>query len=291
MRTIRVCRFKLEISPVCSATRQRGTRNAKRTMLSIRDIRFSYSAPVLKGVSFDVAAGELVAVIGPNGSGKSTLLKIILGFVTPSEGSVTIEGRPMKSISRREAARLIGYVAQESSVRFPLTAMEFVLQGRFAQGRILGFESDEDVREANRAMEMTETNQFAGRLIGELSGGERQRVMVARALASRPKLLVFDEPVANLDISHQVKILELVRNLTRNSEMSAIIVTHELNLAAEFATEVLMLRSGEMLACGKPLEVMTETNLRNLFDVNLIVDTSPSSGAPRITIAGEMRRG
>ncbi|HEV8484416.1 MAG TPA: ABC transporter ATP-binding protein [Blastocatellia bacterium] len=259
-------------------------------MLNIRDVRFSYAGPVLKGVSFDVAAGDLLAVIGPNGSGKSTLLKIILGFISPSEGSVILDGRPLKSISRRQAARLIGYVAQESSVRFPLTAMEFVLQGRFAQGRILGFETDEDVREANRAMEMTEANQFAGRLVGELSGGERQRVMVARALASRPKLLVFDEPVANLDISHQVKILELVRSLTSQGEMSAIIVTHELNLAAEFATEVLMLRSGETLAFGKPREVMNESNLRNLFDANLIVDTSPSSGAPRITIAGEMRR-
>jgi iron complex transport system ATP-binding protein len=260
-------------------------------MLNLRDIHFSYAGPVLKGVSFDVAAGDLLAVIGPNGSGKSTLLKIILGFMSPSEGSVILDGRPLKSMSRRQAARLIGYVAQESSVRFPLTAMEFVLQGRFAQGRILGFESDEDVREANRAMEMTETKQFAGRLVGELSGGERQRVMVARALASRPKLLVFDEPVANLDISHQVKILDLVRNLTSQGEMSAIIVTHELNLAAEFATEVLMLRSGEMLACGKPRDVMNESNLRNLFDANLIVDTSPSSGAPRVTIAGEMRKG
>jgi iron complex transport system ATP-binding protein len=259
-------------------------------MLNIRDIRFSYAGPVLKGVSFDVAAGEMLAVIGPNGSGKSTLLKIILGFIPPSEGSVILGGRPLQSISRREAARLIGYVAQESSVRFPLTAMEFVLQGRFAQGRIFGFESDDDVREANRAMEMTETEEFAGRLIGELSGGERQRVMVARALASHPKLLVFDEPVANLDISHQVKILEMVRNLTSQGDMSAIIVTHELNLAAEFATEVLMLRSGEVLAFGSPRDVMNETNLRNLFDANLIVDTSPVSGAPRVTIAGQMRR-
>ena len=260
-------------------------------MLNIRDIRFSYGGPVLKGVSCDVAAGELLAVIGPNGSGKSTLLKIILGFITPSEGSVILDGRPLKSISRREAARLIGYVAQESSIQFPLTAMEFVLQGRFAQGRILGFESDEDVRQATRAMQMTETEQFAGRLIGELSGGERQRVMVARALASNPKLLIFDEPVANLDISHQVKILEMVRNLASQGEISAIIVTHELNLAAEFATEVLMLRSGEMLAFGTPREVMNETNLRNLFDANLIVDMNPVSGAPRVTIAGQMRRG
>ncbi|HWC77904.1 MAG TPA: ABC transporter ATP-binding protein, partial [Blastocatellia bacterium] len=139
-------------------------------MLQVNDIRFGYDAPVLNGVSFDLGAGELLAVIGPNGSGKSTLLKIILGIISPASGAVAFDGRELSSMSRREAARLIGYVAQESSVRFPLTAMEFVLQGRFAQGRLLGFETREDLREASRAMEMTETTQFASRLIGELSG-------------------------------------------------------------------------------------------------------------------------
>jgi iron complex transport system ATP-binding protein len=134
-------------------------------------------------------------------------------------------------------------------------------------------------------MELTETTQFASRLIGELSGGERQRVMVARALASRPKLLIFDEPVANLDISHQVKILEMISSLTSTGELSAIVVTHELNLAAEFATRVLMLKSGKMLAFGSPESIMTDGNLRTLFDANLLVDTSPASGAPRVTIS------
>jgi iron complex transport system ATP-binding protein len=253
-------------------------------MLEVRHIEFGYSGPVLRGLSFDMAHGELLAVIGPNGSGKSTLLKILLGAIQPSAGSVKLDGRVLTSLSRRQAARLIGYVAQESSVGFPLTAMEFVLQGRFAQGRIIGFESDEDVREAERAMELTETTRFAGRRISELSGGERQRVMVARALASRPKLLIFDEPVANLDISHQVKILEKVSGLTRSGQLSAVVVTHELNLAAEFATKVLMLKLGEMLAFGSPHDVMTEDNLRTLFDARLLVDASPASGAPRVTI-------
>jgi iron complex transport system ATP-binding protein len=256
-------------------------------MLQVNDIRFGYDAPVLNGVSFDLGAGELLAVIGPNGSGKSTLLKIILGIISPASGAVAFDGRELSSMSRREAARLIGYVAQESSVRFPLTAMEFVLQGRFAQGRLLGFETREDLREASRAMEMTETTQFASRLIGELSGGERQRVMVARALASRPRLLILDEPVANLDIAHQVRILGLIRRLTQQGEVSAIVVTHELNLASEHASRILMLRAGAILACGTPNRVMTEENLRTLFECTLIVDQSPVSGAPRVTITRE----
>ena len=226
----------------------------------------------------------MLAVLGPNGSGKSTLLKTIVGILSPSSGSVLVDDRDLATVSRREAARLIGYVAQESTVRFPLTAMEFVLQGRFAQGRLVGFESDEDEREANRAMELTETSPFASRVVNELSGGERQRVMLARALASRPKLLVLDEPVANLDISHQVKMLDLVSRLVTDEEMSAVVVTHELNLAAEFATEVLLLKAGEAIAFGNPPGVLSEERLRSVFSTDLIVDVNPRSGAPRVTL-------
>ena len=253
-------------------------------MLQVRDIRFSYAEPVLKGVSFEVGAGQMLAVLGPNGSGKSTLLKTIVGILSPSSGSVWVDGRKLATASRREVARLVGYVAQESAVRFPLTATEFVLQGRFAQGRLVGFESEEDVREAARAMELTETLQFASRVVSELSGGERQRVMLARTLASRPKLLVLDEPVANLDIAHQVKMLDLVSRLVAEERMSAVVVTHELNLAAEFATAVLLLKSGEVVAFGEPADALSEERLRSVFEADLIVDVNPRSGAPRVTL-------
>ena len=253
-------------------------------MLQVREIRFSYAAAVLKGLSFDVGEGELLAVLGPNGSGKSTLLKIIVGILRQASGNVMRDNRDLDSMSRRERARLIGYVAQDSSVRFPLTVMEFVLQGRFAQGRLVSFESDDDLREASRVMELTETSELAGRLVMELSGGERQRVMLARALASRPRFLILDEPVANLDIAHQVKMLDLVSRLTAGGSMSAIVVTHELNLAAEFATSALLLKSGEIMACGSPRDVMTEAQLRAVFDTDLMVDTNPASGAPRVTL-------
>lgn len=253
-------------------------------MLDVSNIRFSYENPVLNGLSFKVGDGELLAVLGPNGSGKSTLVKLIVGILDPETGVVSIDGRRLASMSRRESAKLIGYVAQDSSVRFPLTAFELVLQGRFAQGRLIGFESERDLREAEWAMEVTETSDFAARSVDELSGGERQRVMLARALAVRPKLLVLDEPVANLDVSHQVKMLDLVRRLTIETGITAIVVTHEINLAADFATSALLLKSGEMIAFGAPKEAMTEELLRGVFETDLMVDSNPASGAPRVTL-------
>ena len=256
-------------------------------MIEVREITFGYSAPVLKGVSFEAGGGELLAVLGPNGAGKSTLLKIIVGLLKATGGSVLLEGRDVREMSRRESARLIGYVAQESSLRFPLTATEFVLQGRFARGRIVGFESEEDAREAARVMKLTDAFEFAARPVTELSGGERQRVMLARALVSRPRLLILDEPVANLDISHQVKLFELVRSIAQSENMAVIVVTHELNLAAEFATLALMMKSGEVVACGPPGDVLTEERLRAVFEARLLVDSNPVSGAPRVTLIRE----
>ncbi|PYP87820.1 MAG: hypothetical protein DMF61_09250 [Blastocatellia bacterium AA13] len=255
------------------------------SLLRVRDINFSYAGPILQGVSFDAAEADIVAVLGPNGSGKSTLLKTIVGILSPKSGTVSVESRDLAKLSRREAAQLIGYVAQESASMFPLTAMEYVLLGRFAFGKLIGFESDEDVREATRAMELTETYSFKSRPISELSGGERQRVMFARAIASRPRLLVLDEPAANLDIAHQVKMLDLMKRLTQERGMTVVLVTHELNLAAEFATRVLMLKSGRVHAFGEPSQVMTQRKLRELFEANLMVDVNPMSGAPRVTVS------
>jgi iron complex transport system ATP-binding protein len=246
--------------------------------------RYGRGAPVLRDVSFEVVPGEVLAVAGPNGSGKSTLVSLLDGLLAPERGRVLLDGRPVTSYARREVARRVGYVAQTAELHFPLTVLEYVLQGRFAHGHLLGFETDEDLEAARRALEMTGTEPFAPRHLDELSGGERQRVMLARALAQEPRALLLDEPTANLDIAHQVRMLALVRALAHGCRMAVVVVTHDLNLAAEFADQILLLREGEVRGLGAPRDVLTPELLEETFDTRVLVDASPASGAPRITV-------
>ncbi len=261
-----------------------GTTNA----LALRSVCFGYHhRAVLSGVSLEVRAGEIVALLGPNGTGKSTLLGVAYGALQPSAGEVLFDGQPINKFSRRELAARIAVVAQSGEVRFPLTALEYVLTGRFAYSNSIGFDSPEDVELAMQALRDTDAAQFANRLFNELSSGERQRVVLARALAQQPRLLLLDEPTANADISHQVSLLSLVRGLTREREHSgalgALVVTHEINLAADFADRVALLKEGKLLACGAPTEVMTGQSLGELFGTSLVVDAHPISGKPRVS--------
>lgn len=252
-------------------------------MLSLNEIHFAYShRTVLSGVSLEVRPGEIVALLGPNGTGKSTLLGVAYGALQPSAGEVRIDGQPVRSFSRRELAHRIAVVAQSAEVRFPLTGLEYVLTGRFAHASAIGFDSRQDVELAMQALTDTDAAQFAGRYFNELSSGERQRVVLARALAQQAKLLLLDEPTANADIAHQVSLLHLIRALTRQRGLGALVVTHEINLAAEFADRVALLKDGRLLACGAPTEVMTGKLLGELFGIPLLVDVHPVSGNPRV---------
>jgi iron complex transport system ATP-binding protein len=238
---------------------------------------------VLCGITLEVRAGEIVALLGPNGAGKSTLLGAAHGALKLRSGEVLFDQQPVKSFPRRELARRIAVVAQAGEVRFPLTSLEYVLTGRFAYSSALGFDSPRDLEVAMKALADTDAAQFAERMFNELSSGERQRVVLARALAQEARLLLLDEPTANADIAHQVSLLGLVRRLTHERQFGALVVTHEINLAAEFADRVALLKDGKLLACGTPDEVMTESLLGELFDTTLLVDAHPHSGQPRVS--------
>ena len=233
--------------------------------------------------SLRVVPGVVISIIGPNGAGKSTLLRSLNDGVPVSSGAVLLDERPIASYSRRTVARRIAVVAQEAELRFPVTVMEFVLGGRFAWSNTWSWENLRDVEIVNQVLRETELEGFADRLMNEMSGGERQRAVLARALATEAKCFLLDEPTANLDLAHQAAMLRLVRKRCDRGDTSAVVVTHDLNLAAEFADRVLLLKDGRTIAMGPPHDVLTPEILREVFALRILVDAHPISGAPRIT--------
>ncbi len=253
-------------------------------MLEARKISVNYDErEAIAGVSLIAKPKDVLAIIGPNGAGKSTLLRALNGSVALSAGEVLLDERSIKSYSRRAVARGIAVVAQEAELRFPVTVIEFVLGGRFAWSNAWGWETERDIEIVQKTLRETELDGFADRLMNELSGGERQRAVLARALATEAKCLLLDEPTANLDLAHQAVMLRLVRSRCDRADTAAVVVTHDVNLAAEFATRVMLLKDGRTIAVGLPEEVLTVDLLKQVFDLQVLVDAHPVSGAPRIT--------
>jgi len=239
---------------------------------------------VLEDISFELPDGQLLALIGPNGSGKTTLIRTLNGTVIPYyHGRAFIDGVEVESMSRADIARKIAVVAQENETKFPLNVLEFVLAGRFVHGTAFGWETEADIEIARRALADCELGDLANRLMNELSGGERQRVVLARALATGAQTLLLDEPTANLDIAHQAMMFRLVRERCKTSNASAVVITHDLNLAAAFADRVLLLKDGKMFAIGPPRDVLTEENIAAVFGVKVLLDENPVSRNVRVT--------
>jgi len=238
---------------------------------------------VVRDVSFALREGRIIALLGPNGAGKTTLIRSLNGTMPLSGGRIELNGRTLDSYSRRDIAKRIAVVAQENETKFPVTVLEYVLAGRFANGSAFGWETGEDIAIARNALERCDLNGFAERFMNELSGGERQRVVLARALATDARVMLLDEPTANLDLAHQAMMFRLVRERCRNREASAIVITHDLNLAAEFADEVILLKNGEVFAFGAPEEVLTAANISGVFNVPVLRDENPASGKVRVT--------
>lgn len=262
-------------------------------MLEARNLSINYGArEVLTNVTLATRPGHITAIIGPNGAGKSTLMRALNGSLAPVGGEVLLDGKPLNSFARRVIARRIAVVAQEAELRFPVTVLEFVLGGRYAWAGAgaWGWETTQDMDIARAALHETEMEDFSARLMNELSGGERQRAVLARALATEASILLLDEPTANLDLAHQASLLALVRARCDTRLTASVIVTHDLNLAAQFADHILLVKDGRVLASGSPDEVLTPELLEKVFGVRILVDAHPVTGAPRITPVHEARR-
>src|SRR5271163_4048726 len=258
--------------------------------LSVEQVSYAYSANpsqaplfTLEASSFQARPGEIVAILGPNASGKSTLLKLIAGAQPPLSGRVLLDGFVTHSLPPRIRAQRIAMVQQESPLLFPSRAWEFVLQGRHPYSRTLRFETREDVAIARNALAQVGAEHLSDRWMDQISGGEKQRVILARALSQQPLLLLLDEPTLHLDIGSQVGLLDTLRKLAAENRYTVVIVTHELNLAAQYADQIVLLQRGRTLRVGAPSAVYQRELLEQVFQTPLSVESSPS-GRPRVTI-------
>jgi iron complex transport system ATP-binding protein len=263
--------------------------------LNVEQASYAYSASgqsvptfTLGATSFQTREREIVAILGPNASGKSTLLRLIAGTIEPLSGRVELDGQETSRLDVRTRAQRIAVVHQESPAVYPALAGDFVLQGRYPYGRALRFSSREDIEIARNALAQVGGEHLAKRTIGELSGGEKQRVILARALAQQPRLILLDEPTLHLDIGAQVELLERLRQLAQETRYTVVVVTHELGLAAEFADQVVLLQHGRCLRVGTPAAVYQKELLEQVFDAPLDVEIGPA-GRPRVNLRA--RRG
>jgi len=235
--------------------------------LQVNDISFSYrnGFPALKNISFHNRAGDLLAIVGQNGSGKSTLLKCINRILKIEAGSIRLGDTLLPLFSPGQLARIIAYIPQAEEYVTDLSVFDTVLLGR--KPHIRHTPAPHDLETVSRLLTRLELESVAMRSLTTLSGGQRQRVFIARALAQQPEILLLDEPIANLDLNHQMKVMQLLQQLAADG-MNIILTIHDINMAARFCNKVLMLKQGELFASGRQ-SAYTPENIQNLYDIRV----------------------
>ncbi len=235
-------------------------------MIQVQHLQFAYEKrPVLRDISLTVREGEILSLLGPNGSGKTTLLRCFNKILHPQGGRIQLQGQPLRDIPLRELARLIGYVPQQESVTFPFSVFETVLMGRRPH---VGWRlQSHDLEIVQACLQALHLEHLSHRRVTDLSGGERQRVAIARALAQEPRIMLLDEPTSSLDLRHQLEVMETMAGLVKSRGMTAILAMHDLNLAARFADQIVMLHQGRLFCAGTPDMVLTRDNIRTVYGV------------------------
>jgi len=241
-------------------------------LLSVDGVECRYgSVKVLEDVSLSVKEGDFVGILGPNGSGKTTLLKSISRTLKPHRGTIMLDKADIYTLKGIDVAKKMAVVPQDGSVGFSFAALDVVLMGRNPHLSRFQMENEKDMAIARKAMTLTNTWYLAQRPINELSGGERQRVIIARALAQEPKILLLDEPITHLDIINQLELMDLVKGLCVREGLIVLAVFHDLNLAARYCTSAIMLKNGKIFSAGDIAEVLTSENIKSVFNVDAIV--------------------
>jgi iron complex transport system ATP-binding protein len=251
--------------------------------LEVHELSFAYghgaqARRVLSDVSLDVARGSVVGLLGPNGSGKTTLLRLLSGVLAPRSGSVRLEGQPLARMTRRDLARRVAVVPQDTQATFDFSVMEMVLMGRYPHLGPFELEGAGDVEIARAALQATGTASLEDRPFATLSGGEKQRVVIAGALAQASDLLLLDEPTTALDLRYQFEILSVLKRLNSQRGTTLVVSTHDVNLAAALCARVVLLKDGHVLAHGPTDQTLTADNIRALYDVEADVQFHPRAG-------------
>ncbi|MEA4848988.1 MAG: heme ABC transporter ATP-binding protein [Clostridiaceae bacterium] len=251
--------------------------------ISVEKLSFSYDLKkVLEQVDMNINKGSFFCLVGPNGSGKSTLLRVISAALKPQEGAVYLEGRNVKDMKNRSVAKMLSFVPQNTSLEFDFKVSDVVLMGRYPHVSKLKGETRADFEMAEKAMEYTNTTHLKDRSFMELSGGERQRVILAQALAQDTDILILDEPVSNLDLQHQVEILNLIKKMCIDRKLTVIAVLHDLNLASAYGDYIIMMKEGKIRRQGTPFETLTASGIKEIFDTDVYVSVSPVGNKPYI---------
>ena len=248
--------------------------NDPRIQLNIDDLSFTYSVKkglptVIKDITIDIQGAQLVSILGPNGVGKSTFIHCINKILDPTAGAVFINDCPVKTIPLKSMARLTGYVPYSANDSFPLSVTDTVLMGRHPHSKMGSI--DDDLLIVEETLKLMGIEDLADRMFNELSAGQHQKVMLARGLAQQPKILLLDEPTSNLDIRFQLEITRMLRNLSRSKNMLVIMISHDINIAAKYSDNIIMLKDGGIYAVGRPSEVVTAENLRHVYDIDVKV--------------------
>ena len=252
-------------------------------MIELKNVTCGYGDfPVLKDISLQIAEGDFCALLGPNGAGKSTLLYTIMGYLKPSEGYITIFEKDIAKIKHSWLAKQIAFVPQETRSEFDHTVQETVLMGRYPYLGFLQSYSSEDYEAVDAVLENLKLTEFKHRWLSEISGGEKQRVLIARALVQQTPFILLDESLSQLDINYQIEIMKLLRTIHSKENKTVLIVSHNINLAANYAERLIFLKEGKLLAAGKPEDLMQKETLKDLFAVELDIMINPHTGHPNI---------
>lgn len=252
--------------------------------IRLKDVSFAYDRnSILKNISLDIQPGEIIGVIGPNGSGKSTLMKLMGGVLQSKPGDIFFKGEDLRLLKRKTLAQSIAWIPQENPLVFPFKVSEVVLMGRHPYLSPLMFERMEDFHISRRAMEATQTLEFANRLFNEISGGEKQRVMIASALAQEPEMMLLDEPTSALDLKHQMQILNILKQLNETRGVTLVMALHDLHLASKFCKRTILLQKGQIVRDGTPDEVMQKDILEKVYDVKIKIFHDQEDGSIMIS--------